>query len=108
MTEPAGTPISRALPVWRLDLDPGGRVDKVEQAIAAIDRVHGDGDLPPLPVEQFAVGLHLGEHFGDVVADPPLTKEEYRRMGLNRDFLFDRAPELAAPTEDAAEKRRRP
>jgi hypothetical protein len=57
---------------------------------------------------QFAVGLHLGETLGDVVADPPLTKEEYRRMGLNRDFLFDHAPELAAPAEDSAPKRRRP
>jgi hypothetical protein len=57
---------------------------------------------------QLAVGLYLGETLGDVVADPPLTKEEYRRMGLNRDFLFDRTPDLAMPVEDVKPKRRRP
>jgi hypothetical protein len=43
----------------------------------------------------FAVRLHLRETMGDVIADPPLTKEQYRAMGLDRDFLFDAAPELS-------------
>jgi hypothetical protein len=40
----------------------------------------------------FAGGLYLGEHDGDIVVDPP-TKEHYRTLGLDRDFLFDPIPE---------------
>ena len=55
---------------------------------------------------QFAVRLHLGETMGDVVGDPPMTAEDYRAIGLNRDFLFDLPPELAA-LEEASHPRRR-
>ena len=41
---------------------------------------------------QVAVGLYLGEHDGDIVVDPP-TKENYRALGLDRDFLFESIPE---------------
>lgn len=54
----------------------------------------------------FAVSLHLGETMGDVVADPPLTQEEYRALGLDRDFLFRPRPDLAKPAAGAGSKRR--
>jgi hypothetical protein len=51
VAKPTGTPISQALIVRRLEPDPRGLTERVHRAIAAIDRVHGDGDLPPLTVE---------------------------------------------------------
>ena len=42
----------------------------------------------------FAISLHLGESQGDVTADPPLTLEEFRAMGLDREFLFRPRPAL--------------
>jgi hypothetical protein len=42
---PAGIPIGRAL-----DVPAGIAYDDLREAIAAIDRVHGDGDLPRIPV----------------------------------------------------------
>ena len=51
MTEPAGTAVRAAIRLRRLDPDPRGLTEMVERAVAAIDRVHGDGDLPPIPVD---------------------------------------------------------
>jgi hypothetical protein len=48
------------------------------------------------PDAQFAVRLYFGESRGDIVSDPPLTKQLYRAMGLDLDFLFEVPPELAA------------
>lgn len=41
------------------------------------------------PDAHFAVALYFRETRGNIVADPPLTKEQFRAMGLDRDFLFE-------------------
>lgn len=51
MAEPAGTPISQALVVRRLEPDPRALTERVVRALSAVDRVHGDGDLPSIPVD---------------------------------------------------------
>jgi hypothetical protein len=48
---PAGIPIGRAL-----DVPAGIAYDDLREVIAAIDRVHGDGDLPSIPV-RFVTGM---------------------------------------------------
>lgn len=42
---PLGVPVGRALTIL-----PGIANDDLRDAVAAIDRVHGDGDLPPIPM----------------------------------------------------------
>jgi hypothetical protein len=49
--QPAGTPIGRAL-----DIPAGIAYDSLREVVAAIDRVHGDGDLPSIPV-RFVTGM---------------------------------------------------
>ena len=53
---PPGTPIGSALTLQRLDPDPRGLSDRVARAVAAIDRVHGDGSLPTIPLEWARLG----------------------------------------------------
>ena len=43
--EPSGTPVS-----GRLEIPSGPLLNPVRETLAIIDAVHGDGDLPPLPV----------------------------------------------------------
>lgn len=43
--QPAGIPVSRAL-----DIRPGVANDELREAVAAINRVHGDGALPTIPL----------------------------------------------------------
>lgn len=59
------------------------------------------------PDAHFAVRLYFGESRGDIVSDPPLTKEQYRAMGLDLDFLFEVPPELVAKADGAGPRRRR-
>jgi hypothetical protein len=46
------------------------------------------------PDAQFAVALYFGEHQGDVKIDSPVTLEEFRAMGLDRESLFRPRPAL--------------
>jgi hypothetical protein len=48
---PSGVSVSRALLIR-----PGIANDDLRDAVSAINRVHGDGDLPPIPVSM--VGAH--------------------------------------------------
>ena len=45
------------------------------------------------PDAQFAVRLYFRETHGDVVIPDATTAEDYRAVGLDRDFLFRRGNE---------------
>lgn len=79
---PAGIAIGRSL-----DVPAGIAYDELREVIAAIDRVHGDGELPPVPVRlapglpelgQFRFDLATGEPIGLVVR----AHQAYRQLTL--------------------------
>jgi hypothetical protein len=89
MAGAAGTPICQALTVHPLEPDPRGLTERVRGAIAAVDRVHGDGDLPPLPVEWGRLGpgveaIYDVVRFGDQIEVPQriVVSTRARRPGL--------------------------
>jgi len=57
---PAGVPVSRAL-----DIRPGIANDELRQAIAAVNRVHGDGVLPTIPLS-----------FAEEIVDPRAARAD--------------------------------
>ena len=54
---PAGTNVSEAL-----DIKPRGALrEAILRSLGAIEQVHGDGDLPTIPVERLTAGAHYGD-----------------------------------------------
>jgi hypothetical protein len=64
---PAGTPLGRAL-----DIPAGIAYDDLRDAIAAIEQVHGDGELPRIPVRLVAGISDLGRFLYDPVTGQPI------------------------------------
>jgi hypothetical protein len=62
---PAGIPIGRAL-----DVPAGIAYDDLREVIAAIDRVHGDGDLTAIPVRFVAGMIGRGRFRFDAMSGP--------------------------------------
>jgi hypothetical protein len=87
---PAGIPVSRAI-----DILPGVANDDLREAVAAISRVHGDGDLPPIPMSMRTrivdgEGRPVDGLFSfDVLSDGPPTARsiQIRRAASHRPLV---------------------
>jgi hypothetical protein len=79
---PAGTPIGRAL-----DIPAGLAYDDLREVVEAIDRVHGDGELPRVPVRLVEGFPVLGRFRFDPTSGAPVSivvraDQAYRQLSL--------------------------
>jgi hypothetical protein len=65
---PAGTPVGRAL-----DIPAGIAYDDLREVVAAIDRVHGDGDLPRIPMRLMSGVADFGRFRFDRDTGEPIS-----------------------------------
>lgn len=76
---PKGTPVSQALQVRAQ----GVTADTIRETIAAIDQVHGDGNLPAIPVQEIASRSYNGSFHRNVFTGEA-TLIEVSSVGTHR------------------------